>query len=48
MSKETLINNWNTFFNDDSNDENISISLGWGGQLLQHDQNYFSKKELIL
>ena len=46
MSKEILINNWNTFFNDDSNDENISISLGWGGQLLQHDQNYFSKKEI--
>ena len=46
MSKEILINNWNTFFNDDSNDENLSISLGWGGQLLQHDQNYFSKKEI--
>ena len=46
MTKESLIENWNEFFNDGSNDENISISIGWGGELLQHDQNYFSKKEL--
>ena len=46
MSKDTFIKNWNTFFNDGSNNENLTISIGWGGELFQHDQNYFSKKEL--
>ena len=46
MSKETFIKNWNTFFNDGTNNENLTISIGWGGELFQHDQNYFSKKEL--